>query len=158
MSQATITCPPCKSEITLTEALAAPLIPMWQHADFCRKRPRLLDAKSRSAAKRAELANAVEINRAAVHYRSWRQNKRALRQRRPRKHEYSWAMGLESKSKEVASTLYHELQERDHKLAEAQKAQTKSVRKQQELVVAKAKRVRETPTKSTSQSRKRKMR
>ena len=47
-----------------------------------------------------------------------------------------WATDLERKSQEVAD-LQRELQERDNKLAEAQKAQTELIRKQQELVDAK---------------------
>ena len=59
-----------------------------------------------------------------------------MRQRRPRRHDFWWATDLERKSQEVAD-LQRELQERDSKLAEAQKAQTELIRKQQELVDAK---------------------
>ena len=59
-----------------------------------------------------------------------------MRQRRPRRHDFWWATDLERKSQEVAD-LQRELQERDNKLAEAQKAQTELIRKQQELVDAK---------------------
>ena len=136
MSQATITCPYCESEITLTEALAAPLIRATRKK-IAEKEAEIARRESALGAKRAELAKAVEIIEQQFTTRLETERK-SIAAEEAEKARVSWATSLESKSKEIAD-LYHDLQERDHKLAEAQKAQTESVRRQQELVDAKRK-------------------
>jgi len=136
MSQATITCPYCESEITLTEALAAPLIRATRKK-IAEKEAEIARRESALGAKRAELAKAVEIIEQQFTTRL-ETERNSIAAEEAEKARVSWATSLESKSKEIAD-LYHDLQERDHKLAEAQKAQTESVRRQQELVDAKRK-------------------
>jgi hypothetical protein len=134
MNQPTIKCPHCEAEITLTESLAAPLIRATRKK-IAEKEAEIARRESALGAKRAELAKAVEIIEQQFTTRLETERERITAEE-AEKARLSWATGLESKSKEVAD-LHRELQERDHKLAEAQKAQAELIRKQQELVDAK---------------------
>ena len=86
MNQPTITCPHCKAEVRLTEALAAPLI--RANKKIAEKETEIAKRESAIRAQRAELARAVEVNRAAVHDQNSRPSERGLRQRRPRRHNF----------------------------------------------------------------------
>jgi hypothetical protein len=134
MNQPTITCPHCEADITLTESLAAPLIRATRKK-IAEKEAEIARRESALGAKRAELAKAVEIIEQQFTTRLETERERITAEE-AEKARLSWATGLESKSKEVAD-LHRELQESDHKLAEAQKAQTELIRRQQELVDAK---------------------
>ena len=132
MNEPTITCPHCKAEVRLTEALAAPLI--RTNKKIAEKEAEIARRESAIRAQRAELARAVESIEQQFTTRLKTERER-LRQRRPRRHNFS-ATDLESKSQEIAD-LQRELQERDNKLAEAQKTQAELLRKQRELEDAK---------------------
>jgi hypothetical protein len=134
MNQPTITCPHCEAEITLTESLAAPLIRATRKK-IAEKEAEIARRESGLGAKRAELAKAAEL--IEQHFTTRLETERErIAADEAEKARLSWATGLESKSLEVAD-LQRELKERDHKLAEAQEAQTELIRKQQELVDAK---------------------
>ena len=134
MNQPTITCPHCEAEITLTESLADPLIRATRKK-IAEKEAEVARRESAIGAKRAELAKAVESIEQQFTTRLETERERIAAEE-SEKARLWWATDLERKSQEVAD-LQRELQERDNKLAEAQKAQTELIRKQQELVDAK---------------------
>jgi len=134
MNQPTITCPHCEAEITLTESLADPVIRATRKK-IAEKEAEVARRESAIGAKRAELAKAVESIEQQFTTRLETERERIAAEE-AEKARLWWATDLERKSQEVAD-LQRELQERDNKLAEAQKAQTELIRKQQELVDAK---------------------
>jgi hypothetical protein len=134
MNQPTITCPHCEAEITLTESLADPLI-RTTRKKIAEKEAEVARRESAIGAKRAELAKAVESIEQQFTTRLETERERIAAEE-AEKARLWWATDLERKSQEVAD-LQREIQERDNKLAEAQKAQTELIRKQQELVDAK---------------------
>ena len=134
MNQPTITCPHCEAEITLTESLADPLIRATRKK-IAEKEAEVARRESAIGAKRAELAKAVESIEQQFTTKLETERERIAAEE-AEKARLWWATDLERKSQEVAD-LQRELQERDNKLAEAQKAQTELIRKQQELVDAK---------------------
>jgi len=134
MNQPTITCPHCEAEITLTESLADPLIRATRKK-IAEKEAEVARRESAIGAKRAELAKAVESIEQQFTTRLETERERIAAEEFEKARLW-WATDLERKSQEVAD-LQRELQERDNKLAEAQKAQTELIRKQQELVDAK---------------------
>ena len=129
-----ITCPHGEAEITLTESLADPLIRATRKK-IAEKEAEVARRESAIGAKRAELAKAVESIEQQFTTRLETERERIAAEE-AEKARLWWATDLERKSQEVAD-LQRELQERDNKLAEAQKAQTELIRKQQELVDAK---------------------
>ena len=134
MNQPTITCPHCEAEITLTESLADPLIRATRKK-IAEKEAEVARRENAIEAKRVELAKAVESIEQQFTTRLETERERIAAEE-AEKARLWWATDLERKSQEVAD-LQRELQERDNKLAEAQKAQTELIRKQQELVDAK---------------------
>lgn len=134
MNQPTITCPHCEAEITLTESLADPLIRATRKK-IAEKEAEVARRESAIGAKRAELAKAVESIEQQFTTRLETERERIAAEEAEKARRW-WATDLERKSQEFAD-LQRELQERDNKLAEAQKAQTELIRKQQELVDAK---------------------
>ena len=134
MNQPTITCPHCEAEITLTGSLADSLIRATRKK-IAEKEAEVARRESAIRAQRAELTRAVESIEQQFTTRLETERERIAAEE-AEKARLLLATGLESKSQEVAD-LQRELQERDHKLAEAQKAQIELIRKQQELVDAK---------------------
>jgi len=134
MNQPIITCPHCEAEITLTESLAAPLIRATREK-IAEKEAEVARRESAIRAQRAELTRAVESIEQQFTTRLETERERIAAEE-AEKARLLFATGLESKSQEVAD-LQRELQERDNKLAEEQKAQTELFRKQQELEDAK---------------------
>src|SRR5438445_8048477 len=138
MAEPTVVCPQCKTEIKLTESLAAPLLESvrrdYEHrltqkdADIA-KREKTLHEREATIQKQKELLD--------------EQIAAKLQQERPRiaaeeakKAKLALGNDLETKTKEI-STLQEVLKQRDTKLAEAQQAQADLVRKQRELDDAK---------------------
>ena len=134
MNQPTITCPHCEAEITLTELPADPLIRATRKK-IAEKEAEVARRENAIEAKRVELAKAVESIEQQFTTRLETERERIAAEE-AEKARLRWATDLERKSQEVAD-LQRELQERDNKLAEGQKAQTELIRKQQELVDAK---------------------
>jgi hypothetical protein len=133
MNEPIITCPHCKAEIRLTEALAAPLIRATRKK-IAEQEAVVARRESAIRAQRAELAKAVESAEQQITTRLKIERERIAAEEAEAR--LLLATNLESKSQEVAD-LQRELQERDNKLAEAQKAQAKLIRKQGELEDAK---------------------
>jgi hypothetical protein len=138
MAEPTVVCPQCKTEIKLTESLAAPLLESvrrdYEHrltqkdADIA-KREKTLHEREATIQKQKELLD--------------EQIAAKLQQERPRiaaeeakKAKLTLGNDLEIKTKEI-NVLQEVLKQRDAKLAEAQQAQADLVRKQRELDDAK---------------------
>jgi hypothetical protein len=134
MSEPTITCPNCKSEIKLTESLAAPLIDATRRQYDQKIAQKDAEVAKREAAIR-EHAAALAQQKAAIDEETEAKLK-AGRERiaveEARKARALLASDLEQRSKDLAE-LQEVLRERDGKLAEAQKAQADLIRKQREL-------------------------
>jgi hypothetical protein len=138
MAEPTVVCPHCKTEIKLTESLAAPLLESVRR-DYEQR----LTQKDTDMAKReealAERAQSLEKAKQTLD----QQVAQKLQQERVRiaaeeAQNARLALGndLDQKSKEISS-LHEVLKQRDAKLAEAQKAQAELMRKERELDDAK---------------------
>ena len=134
MNEPTIACPHCKAGIRLTESLAAPLIRATRKK-IAEKEAEVARRESSIHVQRAELARAVESAEQQITTRLRIERERIAAEEATKAQLLS-ATDLERKSQEVAH-LQRELQERDNKLAEAQKAQAELTRKQRELEDAK---------------------
>jgi len=124
MTEPTIVCPNCKTEIKLTESLAAPLIEstrqqfeqkLAQKDTEIIQRERKLDDQVAS-----QVAEQLKAERARVIAEESKKAKLAS------------AAELENKARELAE-LQEVLKSRDEKLAEAQQAQAELIKKQREL-------------------------
>ena len=109
MAEPTIVCPNCKTEIKLTESLAAPLLEATRR-----------DFEQRMRQKDADLASKLKEEGARIAAEEARKAKLAL------------STELEQRTRTVAD-LENALKENNAKLAEAQKAQADLIRKQREL-------------------------
>jgi hypothetical protein len=124
MNEPTITCPHCKAEVRLTEALAAPLI--RTNKKIAEKEAEIARRESAIRAQRAELARAVESIEQQFTTRLKTERKRIAAEE-VMKAQLLSATDLESRSQEIAA-LQREIQERDSNLAEAQKTQAELLR------------------------------
>ena len=142
MTEPTITCPNCGTEIKLTESLAAPLLATTKQEYEAK-----LSAKNAEIAKRekavGEQAAALAEAKTKLDQQVADQVEERLRKDRARiaaeeskKAKLAAATDLEQKAKEVED-LQEILKKRDEKLAEAQKTQAELIRKQRELDDAK---------------------
>jgi hypothetical protein len=138
MNEPTITCPNCKSDIKLTESLAAPLIEATHRqyeskmaqkdADVAKREAALREKQEAVARQEASIDEQVTIKLTA--------ERGKISENEAKKARLLVATDLDQKTQEVAD-LQRVLQERDGKLAEAQKAQAELIRKQRELNDAK---------------------
>jgi hypothetical protein len=134
MTEPTIKCPNCSTDIHLTEQLAAPLIAVTRRkfeqalaakdTEVARREAELRAQRTALDKERAALAEQVEARVAAERER--------IAAEEVRKAKLLAAADLEQKSKQLAD-LQEVLRERDGKLAEAQKAQADLIRKEREL-------------------------
>jgi hypothetical protein len=137
-AEPTIICPKCKTEIKLTESLAAPLVESIRRdyderlarkdADMAKRETALRDREAVIAKARETLddqvAEKVKLERSRIAVEEAKKARVAL------------GNDLDQKSRELAE-LQDVLKIRDQKLAEAQKAQAELIRKQRELDDAK---------------------
>jgi hypothetical protein len=138
MNDPTLTCPTCRTEIKLTESLAAPLIAdnrnryetqlAQKEAEVATREAAIRDQQERIASARqaidAEVATRLDHERGKIAAAEAQKAKRLV------------ATDLEAQAKELAD-LTEVLKQRDAKLAEAQQAQADLVRKQRDLDDAK---------------------
>jgi hypothetical protein len=138
MSEPTIICPSCKTEIKLTESLAAPLIEstrrdyekrLAQKDADVEKRDTVLREREEALSKAQQaldeqVAEKLKLERGKIAVEEGKKARLALQN------------DLDQKAKEVAE-LNDILRQRDTKLAEAQKVQADLIRKQRELDDAK---------------------
>lgn len=138
MIEPVIHCPTCRTEIKLTESLAAPLI-----AETRQKFEQTLAAKDAEVARREAVLKAKEGELAAAKASIDEQvatklkaERQAIVAEEAKKAKLLTASDLEQKAKELGE-LQEVLKQRDVKLAEAQQAQAELLRKQRELDDAK---------------------
>jgi hypothetical protein len=165
MTEPTITCPNCKTEIRLTESLAAPLIAATRQQferqlaqkdeDIARREQGLRDKEKQIAEAKRHLEEQVADQVAA----QLKAERARVVAEESKKAKQAAATELEGKARELAE-LQEVLKSRDEKLAEAQRAQVELIKKQRELDDAKReleltveKRVQEGLTKIRSQAK-----
>jgi hypothetical protein len=155
MTEPTIICPNCKTEIKLTESLAAPLIESTRR----QYEQRLAQKETEVAKREAALAQAQESLEAQVATRL-KAERVTIAAEEAKKARLVLSADLEQRAQELVD-LQEVLKQRDVKLAEAQKAQAELIRKQRELDDAKRemdltieKRVQEALTATRAQARK----
>ena len=138
MNEPTIICPSCHTEIRLTDSLAAPLIEktrqefqlkLTQNEAEIAKREDALKAQQTALAKAQESVQAQVEGKLKV-------ERERIALEEARKARQLLATDLDAKAKELTE-LQQVLDERNTKLAEAQKAQADLIRKQRELDDAK---------------------
>jgi hypothetical protein len=138
MPEPTVVCPQCKTEIKLTESLAAPLLESIRH-DYEQR----LTQKDADVAKREKLLHerAEKLEKAEQSLSQQVEQKLQLERARiaadeAKKAKLALGNDLDQKAKEI-SILQDILKQRDAKLADAQKAQAELIRKERELDDAK---------------------
>ncbi len=138
MTEPIIACPKCKTEIKLTESLAAPLIESTRREFEKQLAQKDADIAKRETSLREReeaLARAKETIDGQV-AEKLKQERAKIVAEEAKKAKLALANDLDQKSKEI-NDLHEVLKQRDAKLAEAQKAQAEVIRKQRELDDAK---------------------
>jgi len=142
MTEPTIICPNCKTEIKLTESLAAPLIEATrrQYEEKLAQKDADIAAREKAAReKEKELAEArarLDEQVADQVAEQLKKDRARIAEEEARKAKLAAASDLEAKTREL-SELQEVLKQNNAKLAEAQKAQAELIRKQRELDDAK---------------------
>lgn len=137
-SEPTIICPNCKTEIKLTESLAAPLIEATRRQYEQKISQQEADVANREAAIRDQQEEITKARHSIEEQvaEKLKTEREKIAAEESRKARLLIGADLEQKVQEVAD-LQEVLKERDGKLAEAQKAQADLIRKQRELDDAK---------------------
>jgi hypothetical protein len=138
MNEPTIRCPNCKTEIKLTESLAAPLIQATRQEYEAKIAQKEQDVSAREAALRDQ-QKTIEEARNSINEQvaeKLKSEREAIAAEEAKKAKRAAAYDLEAKIKEVAE-LQEVLAQRNAKLEEAQKAQADLIRKQRALDDAK---------------------
>lgn len=166
MTEPTIVCPNCKTEIKLTESLAAPLIAATRRQfeeqlaqkdqDIAQREQSMRDKEKQLLDAKAKLDEQV-ADRVAEQLK---QDRVRIVAEESRKAKLAMETELDQKARELAD-LKGVLEQRNEKLAEAQKAQADLIKKQRELDDAKReleltveKRVQENLTTAREQAKK----
>jgi len=142
MTEPTIVCPNCKTEIKLTESLAAPLLAATRQQFEEQLAKKDSDIAQREQAMREKEKALTDAKRdldeqVADQVASQLKTERArVAAEEAKKAKAASANELDAKARELAE-LQDVLKERDAKLAEAQKAQAELIKKQRELDDAK---------------------
>lgn len=134
MNEPTITCPSCRSEIKLTESLAAPLIEATRQQYEQKIAQKDADVTRREAALREQQVEIARAQESIDEQVSSKLNaeRGKIASEESKKARLLLGADIEQKTKEL-SDLQEVLNQRDAKLAEAQKAQADLIRKQREL-------------------------
>ena len=138
MAEPTVVCPQCKSEIKLTESLAAPLLESikrdYEHrlaqkdADIAKREKTLHEHEAALQKQKESLDEQLA--------QKLRQEQTRIAAEEAKKAKLTLGNELERKVKEI-NDLQEVLKQRDAKLADAQKAQADLIRKQRDLDDAK---------------------
>lgn len=131
MAEPTIICPNCRTEIKLTESLAAPLIEATRR-DY---EQRLAQKEGDISRREAAIAKAKETVDEQVAGKL-RQERAQIAAEEARKAKQAFQTDIDQKSREVAG-LQELVTQQNAKLTQAQQAQTEALRKQRELDDAK---------------------
>ena len=138
MTEPTVTCPNCKTEIKLTESLAAPLLEATKQqfeSQLARKDAEILQREQATREKEKQLSeakNKLDEQVADKVAEQLKQDRTRITAEESKKAKDAAALDLEHKSRELAE-LQEVLQLNNAKLAEAQKAQADLIKKQREL-------------------------
>ncbi len=142
MTEPTIICPSCKTEIKLTESLAAPLIAATRKqfeqqlaqkdSDIAMREQAMRDKEKQLVEDKRKLDDQVADQVAA----QVKAERARIIAEESKKAKLASAAELENKAREL-DDLQEVLKARDEKLAEAQKAQVELIKKQRELDDAK---------------------
>jgi hypothetical protein len=138
MTEPTLTCPSCRTEIKLTESLAAPLIEDTRRRyedQLARKEAEVAGREAAIRDQQAQIATAKDSIEAQVATKVDKERSR-IAAAEAQKAKRLVAIDVDAKVKEIAE-LNQVLRQRDAKLAEAQQAQADLIRKQRELDDAK---------------------
>ena len=138
MTEPTIICPNCNTEIKLTESLAAPLLAATKHDFDKRLAQKDADIAARESTLREREAALIKAKAAIddqVAEKVGHERTRIVAEE-AKKAQLIAAHDVEQKSNEI-KVLNQVLKQRDEKLAEAQKAQADVIRQQRELDDAK---------------------
>ncbi len=142
MTEPTITCPNCKTEIKLTESLAAPLIESTRRQfeqRLAQKDSEIIQREQAMREKEKQLAEdkrRLEDQVADQVAEQLKTERARVIAEESKKAKLASAAELENKARELTE-LQEVLKSRDEKLAEAQKAQAELIKKQRELDDAK---------------------
>jgi len=134
MAEPTIVCPQCRSEIKLTESLAAPLLEAVRRDYEQRLSQKDADMTKREQAL-AQGSESLEKAKATFDQQiaqRLEQERLRIAAEEQRKAKLAFGNDLNHKAREI-QTLQEVLKERDAKLAEAQRVQAELTRKQREL-------------------------
>ena len=138
MTEPTITCPGCQTEIKLTESLAAPLLAQTKREfqqQLAHKDAAMAAREQNLRAQQEQLASAqheLDAKVAAQVESALAAARAQLIAEESRKARQAAAADLDAKTRELGE-LHDLLKSRDEKLAEAQRAQADLIRKQREL-------------------------
>jgi hypothetical protein len=134
MTEPTITCPNCRTEIKLTESLAAPLIKATRKQFEEKIAEKEAEVAKREGQIRAQQKSLEDAQKAIDEQvaEKLKSELGVVAKEEARKAKLAVAADLEAKAKDVAD-LQEILEKRDQKLAEAQKAQADVLVKQREL-------------------------
>jgi hypothetical protein len=138
MTEPTLTCPTCRTEIKLTESLAAPLIEDTRRRyedQLTRKEAEVAGREAAIREQQAQIATAKDSIDAQVAAKVDEERGR-IAAAEAQKAKRLVATDFEAKVKQIAD-LNAVLKQRDTKLAEAQQAQADLIKKQRELDDAK---------------------
>jgi hypothetical protein len=138
MTEPTITCPACKTEIKLTESLAAPLIEATRLQYEQKISQKEADMSKREIEMRTQQEALIKAQN-TLHEQvgiKLKEERGKIIAEEARKARLSLSLELAQKANELTE-LQEILKERDIKLVEAQKAQVELIRKQRELDDAK---------------------
>lgn len=138
MNEPIIICPSCKTEIKLTESLAAPLIETTRKQYEQQIAQKDADVAKREAAIRTQQANLAKAQESIDEQvaAKLKPERDRIAAEEAKKARLLLESDLDQKSKQLEE-LQGVLKDRDSKLAEAQKAQADLIRKQRELDDAK---------------------
>ncbi len=138
MSDPTITCPNCKSEIKLTESLAAPLLESTRQqfqVQMAEKDRKVAAREAELKKQKEELQKSQETLDEQITERL-KTERTAIASEEAKKARLLLGSDLDQKTKELGE-LQEILKQRDEKLAQAQKAQAEVLKMQRELADSK---------------------
>src|SRR5580700_5472911 len=138
MTEPTLTCPTCRTQIKLTESLAAPLIETTRkrfEAQLARKEAQVAGREAAMRDQQAQIAVARDSIDAQMAAKVDEERSR-IAAVEAQKAKRLVAIDVDAKVREIAD-LNQVLRQRDAKLAEAQQAQADLIKKQRELDDAK---------------------
>ncbi len=134
MTEPTISCPRCKSDIKLTESLAAPLVEATRRDYERRLDQNNLECAQREDAVRQQEQAFLKTKQEwkAAEQERFRQERERIAEEETRRAALKFSLDLNQKAQEVQH-LQQVLKGREQKLAEAQKMQAECMQKEREL-------------------------